>query len=180
MEKNNDSKNLKIAIVGPESSGKSTLVEELVTFYNASNYVHEFARNYLVETNGLYERKTLDYILNEQLKLEKLYPKEPVLFCDTSSIDLKVWSYYKYGLVSDLIQSKFEKADYDFILLLKPDLKFETDPLRENAPQKNRNELFEIFKRETLSSKIPFSIIEGQKNIRLKNAINALQNQFSF
>ena len=39
---------IKIVLFGPESTGKSTLAQELAKHYN-TNFVKEFARNYLQE-----------------------------------------------------------------------------------------------------------------------------------
>lgn len=172
------SKSIKIAIVGPESSGKSTLAKKLATYFKA-DLVTEFARDYLTSTKGLYDKNTLDYILDQQIKLENK-AKHELIICDTSCFDIKVWSDFKYGESSDFINERVAQSDYDYTLLLKPDLPYQIDILRENVALENREKLFELFKREIKNSKKPFAIIDGVKEKRTKKAISVIQNHFSF
>ena len=49
-------KRIRIAITGPESSGKTTLANELTNHYDAT-LVSEYSREYLEHTQGAYEEK---------------------------------------------------------------------------------------------------------------------------
>ena len=174
-------KKYKIAIVGPESSGKSTLVKGLAQLFNESYYVEEFARDYL-ERRTSYDIKELDYISKCQLELEskKLVKVDRFLFCDTNPLSIKVWSLYKYGSYSNSIKEMIEQSFYDLHLLLKPDLPYESDPLRENPNSKDRQELFELFQQEIENLKLRYEIIDGTGNYRLKKAGSVLKEHFSF
>lgn len=56
-----------ITIVGPESSGKTTLARELASFYNAP-WVPEYARDYLIGLGRPYQENDLIRIAEGQLE----------------------------------------------------------------------------------------------------------------
>ena len=166
------SNQLKIAIIGPESSGKSTLCEQLSRHFSAS-WVPEFARSYL-ETIPNYSRHDLDYFLGQQIANEKK-DHASILFCDTDPISFKIWSIYKYGTVSKYINYVISSHNnYAHRILLTPDLPYEKDPLRENSSLKQRIELFELFKQELEFHNLSYSIVDGLNENRIKNAIKTL------
>lgn len=164
-------KQLKFAIIGPESSGKTTLCKQLSKHYNCE-WIPEFARVYL-EKHPTYSQNDLNFFLDQQILAEKQIVSSPI-FCDTDPISFKVWSIYKYGSVSEHIISGIKKETYTHRLLLAPDLPYEFDPLRENSPLKNRIELFELFKQELDFHNLSYSIIEGLEKNRLNNVIKSL------
>lgn len=165
---------LKIAIVGPESSGKSTLCKQLSRELNC-DWVPEFARKHLTE-NSNYCQGDLDFMLKKQLLSEKNY-KSSILICDTEAISFKVWSFYKYGSTSEYIIEQSLVVDYDFYLLLSPDITYKEDPLRENNDIAERLEIFELFENELKKAKQQYAIVKGQGEKRLENLIHVLQEQ---
>ena len=52
---------IKVAIVGPESSGKTFLAEKLAAHYNCL-WVPEYAREYLERLNAPYIQDDVEYI----------------------------------------------------------------------------------------------------------------------
>jgi len=74
----------KIAITGPESTGKSLLAEQLARYYNTV-YVPEYAREYIDNLNKPYNFDDILKIAKAQLKNEKLLETKAnkILFCDT-------------------------------------------------------------------------------------------------
>ena len=59
---------IKIAVTGPESSGKTTLCKSLSEHFKTP-YITEFSRTYLEKKNGSYNQADLDKIAEGQLKL---------------------------------------------------------------------------------------------------------------
>tara|TARA_R110000868_G_scaffold107025_1_gene292986 strand:- start:483 stop:1013 length:531 start_codon:yes stop_codon:yes gene_type:complete len=165
---------LKIAILGPESSGKTTLCKQLCETLNC-DWVPEFARKHLSE-NPSYVQRDLDYMLEQQLLSENHY-KRSLLICDGDPISFKVWSRYKYGSTSEYIEQKILDSPYDYYLLLQPDLPYENDPLRENRSLEDRKELFVLFENELNKHNSSYSIIEGLNKNRLILALKALKQQ---
>lgn len=163
----------KIAITGPESSGKTTLVEAMANHY-ACPWVPEFARKYLTEKKGFYTQSDLLNILKGQLHhestLAKSYP--PLLFCDTDPLVIWVWSKVKFSSVDNEIDAAFSSQHYDLHLLVYPDIAWEEDPLREN--RYDRMDLFRIYREQLELHKKPYVIIKGNEKERSKKAIRAI------
>lgn len=170
----------KIAIVGPESSGKSFLTEALAKKYNAP-FVQEYAREYLLSKNGQYTEEDLLEIALGQLSLENkgISKAKEFLFCDTTLLVIIIWAEYKYGRVDSKIIEAYKPDDYALHLLLKPDIQYSEDPLRENPSLKEREEIFNLYHQKLIDSKSRFEIISGEGNERLNNAIKALNYYFN-
>jgi len=168
----------KVAITGPESTGKSYLAKALATHFDC-NWVPEFAREYLTKRNGVYTQDDLIEILDGQMNSEK---KEEVinnkfLFCDSDPLVILIWSKVKFNDVDEKIETAWKNHNYDFHLLLYPDLEWEYDPLRENKD--DRLALFSLYRSKLQSSKRPFVIIKGSEKERVNSAIKAIGNHFN-
>ncbi len=164
---------LKIAITGPESSGKTTLAKALSKHFDCP-WVPEYARKYLSKKEGVYSQEDLNSILKGQLELEeKLTIKNaPFIFCDSDPLVLWIWSNVKFSNVSSEINEAWLNHHYDLYLLLYPDLKWEFDPLREN--KNDRMELFSLYQEKLKSSRRSYVIIKGED--KLNKAIQTIQN----
>lgn len=160
----------KIAITGPESTGKSWLSEQLANYYKTS-WVPEYAREYL-EMNGLkYTIGDLEKIAKGQLeRIESATTlTNEVLFCDTEMAVLKIWSNVVFGNCPLFIEAEFAKQNFDLYLLCYPDIPWEFNPMRENP--NNRNYLFSLYEKELISQHFHYKIIKGKGNERLQNAL---------
>lgn len=170
----------KIAIIGPESSGKSMLCETLAEKFQEP-FVIEYAREYLIARKGKYTKDDLLYIAKGQLQNEEKQAEqaEKFLFCDTTLLVIQIWSEYKYGSCVKEISNLYFPNDYSLHLLLKPDLEYHEDPLRENPSLKEREQIFDIYHQKLKKSAAKFAIISGYGNDRINNAIKVLKSQFS-
>ena len=159
----------KIAIIGPESTGKSTITAQLAGYYNEPA-VEEFGRKYLEKTNGTYQKEDLLAITKGMIESEKSLAKKAnnFLFCDTDLIMMKVWYEVKYGQCHPLVLDQLRKRPYDFYLLCAPDLPWEEDPLRENPTM--REELFEKYLTNLKHYDFRYRIVKGMKN-RFQGAV---------
>ena len=156
---------MRIAITGPESSGKTTLAKELA-LRNDGVWIPEFAREYLEKLPYSYSVDDLDKIALGQIKLwENACNK--ITFFDTEMLVTKIWSEFKYQKCSPFILSALEQQSFDHYFLCRPDIEWEEDPLREH-PEK-REELFELYLNELRSRKLPFTIVEGDLEDRIEN-----------
>jgi nicotinamide riboside kinase len=83
----------KVVIIGPECTGKSVLSQFLAEQFH-TDWVPEYAREYLDELERPYEQDDLLHIASGQLKLEdKLSVNaKKLLVCDTNLYVIKVWS----------------------------------------------------------------------------------------
>lgn len=167
----------KIAITGPESTGKSTLAKKLAEHYNTL-WVPEYARTYIGQLDRPYEQYDLNEITKGQIFHEnELFPKASnYLFCDTELTVLKIWSEYKYGNIDPYISTEYVKNSYDLYLLLDVDLLWEYDPQREN-PDKGKFFL-NWFEKELKLKDARYHIISGNIKERLANACQVIDNLF--
>jgi NadR type nicotinamide-nucleotide adenylyltransferase len=160
---------VRIAITGPESTGKSTLAKQLAEHYHTT-WVPEFARSYLDQLGHSYRESDLVKIAKGQMEAESeaAAKANQLLFCDTEMIVLKIWSEYKYGRTHPFIISSVEKVNYDLYLLMDIDLPWAFDPQREH-PDK-RKYFFEWYERELRIKNAPKHIIRGDFETRFKHA----------
>ena len=167
---------LKIAITGPESTGKTALAEQLANHYKTV-WVPEYAREYLEKTNGFYSEKDLLLILEGQIDVENRQNTKAIkfLFCDTDPLVIWIWSKVKYGRIDQKIEDALHDYKYDFYLLTKPDIPWEKDDLRESEGK--LVELFEMYLKKLTELGHPFAVISGSGKDRLNYAIDAL-NRF--
>lgn len=165
----------KIAIVGPESSGKTALAIQLSEHFNAP-LVEEYAREYLLARKGIYHQKDLIEIAKGQLKLEAeaLQKASNLVICDTNLLVIKIWSLFKYNKCAEEINTDWNKSNYDLQLLLRPDLVYQEDPLRENPSIEDREMLFQIYENELKNKNATYSIIEGKGKERINNALKEI------
>ncbi|TVR77277.1 MAG: ATPase [Chitinophagaceae bacterium] len=157
----------KVAIVGPECSGKSSLVKKLAKEYG-TEWVPEYARFYLTVNGANYKQKDLYEIANKQLNWENEIGrkvKDNFLFCDTNLLVIIIWAKYVFNNVPREIESLYNPAAYDLHVLCKPDMEWEPDPLREHP--KERDEIFEKYHQYLEQHKIPFMIAEGDLENRI-------------
>lgn len=167
---------IKVAITGPEASGKSTLTKALANHFRTS-YAPEFAREYLERKSGKYDREDLDFIIKGQIKNEEdaLNNADQICFFDTDMLVVYIWSSFRFGQVSVEINQALKRRSYDIWLLCKPDLPWEEDVLRESPDQNERNQLFAIY-RDYLQQNHPdkFAVIEGIGSQRFQKALDFL------
>lgn len=169
---------IRIAITGPESSGKTTLSEQLATHFEAS-LVREYARDYLTSLDRPYTQEDVIHIAQQQLLLEKKAAESnpKLIICDTDVLVLKIWFMHKYKGVPEWLEKAIVPNRYALYLLLKPDIPYESDPLREN-PEKGWY-FFNQFQEELDQYDFPYVIISGDQDTRFnasKKAINNIAN----
>lgn len=162
----------KIILIGPESTGKSTLSKELAAHFNC-DFIAEFARGYIDKKKTPYQQHELLNMAQGQLALEEnARSNKPYLFIDTDLIVIKIWSNHKYGSCDPWVLEQIEKQKKDdrFYLLCKPDIPWENDPQRENP--NDREELFEIYKTELERLGHKYFVVKG--NNRMKKSLKSL------
>jgi len=165
---------LKIAITGPESTGKSQLAEELAGYYNTV-FVREYARGYIDRLDRPYNREDILEIARGQIREEKVMDQQAtrMLFCDTELIVTKIWSEVKYGICDPWILKKIEENNYDLFLLCNIDLPWEEDPQREHPHM--REKLFSLYLDELTERGLPFKVVSGTGRERLISAIGYVE-----
>ncbi len=160
---------IRIAITGPESTGKSWLAEHLAAKYTTA-WVPEYARQFLDQTAGKYNYEDILTIARGQLNTElMLEPRaEGLLFCDTEFIVTRIWCEVKYGQVHPWIMEQTQNHLYDLYLLCNIDLPWQYDPLREHPEM--RQQLFDQYQMVLRELNVNYKIISGNGEERLNAA----------
>ena len=167
----------RILILGPESTGKSTLSEKLAKHF-AEPWVPEVAREYLEKLDRPYAFDDLLQIGKQQMQLEDELALQAnnYLFCDTDLRVIQVWSQHRFGEVDPWVLEEIARRTYDLILLCATDLPWQADPLREHPDLEMRQQFFEIYKQLSQASGFPWILISGDTAERLSTAIQAVES----
>jgi NadR type nicotinamide-nucleotide adenylyltransferase len=183
----------KIVVVGPESTGKSTLCEKLAAHYNTT-WVKEYAREYLLEHGTDYTFDDLLDVAKGQLRLEEegikaanskwdLAGREAThsplasthypLFIDTDQYVLKTWCEFVFGQCHNWILNQVVERKYDLYFLGNIDAPWVKDELREYPDFKTRERLYHHYKDLLVNQHVPWVDISGSYEERLQKAIAA-------
>lgn len=188
----------KVVVLGPESTGKSTLCQRLADHYNTL-WVPEYAREYLEKNGTAYSYDDLLTIAKSQIELEdtissqlpmaigtaispldtshsQLTPR--LLFIDTDLYVIKVWAEFVFNKCHTWMLDKIAKREYDLYLLCDVDLPWVEDVLREYPDKKIREKLFSLYKDIMINQTTPWFIISGNYEERLMKAIHFIDATF--
>ena len=161
-------------ILGPESTGKSTLSAALSAALG-TGWVPEYARVYLENLGREYGEEDLYEIAWGQLMAESGTAPGRYLICDTDLYVLKVWSEAKYGRCHRKILEWLAAARTDLYLLTDIDMPWAEDPLREHPHPAERAYFYHQYKDIVQNSGTPFAIISGDEETRLAQALMAIK-----
>ena len=174
----------KIVIIGPESTGKSTLCELLAQHYN-TQWCPEFAREFLLTHGTDYTYDDLLYIAKGQLAMEDEYIQStinspltihlsPLVFIDTEMYVMKVWCEFVFDNCHRFILDQVVERKYDLYLLCNVDLPWVKDELREYPDLERRRELYHIYKDMMENQPVHWVNISGNYAQRLQKAVSAV------
>ena len=171
----------RIVILGPESTGKSTLCEQLAAYFKSS-WVPEYARSYLQHTGNKYEYEDLWEIAKGQMQLvEEASSKwqagrsSPLpIFIDTDLYVIKIWSEISFNKCDNRILTHLAKTNCDLYLLCNTDLPWADDPQREYPDLQMRQKIYAYYKDCMVNQKTSWVDISGNYEERLQKAIDAV------
>ena len=153
----------KVGIIGPESTGKSSLGQYLAKRYGAT-YVPEYAREYVASLHRHYTYEDVCHIARTQIEQIKdvgsgKWEASDIIFFDTELIVTRVWFDYVYGAAPDWLLSAMQQYKMDTYLLTYPDIPWIPDPTRENGSDEMRLQLFHRYELEIQALDVHYYII---------------------
>ncbi len=174
-----------MVIIGPESTGKSTLCTELANHYQTI-WCPEYAREYLLKHGTDYSFDDLLTIAKGQLDNEEAYTKQvmgnsqavvndqKLLFIDTDMYVMKVWCEFVFQRCHLWILDQIVQRKYDLYFLCNIDLPWQKDELREYPDLESRARLYHIYHDLMINQHTPWVKIEGNYEQRLQIAVKAV------
>ena len=166
---------------GPESSGKSTLANQLSAHLGWPVFP-ELARQHLEHqistTKDLeyrYKPSDLLYLLQQQLLIEQSIIQSDNVLLDTDLLTLIVWWQEKYGPLPAPFQYAWRTQQPRVHLLCQPDLPWQADPLRENP--RDREHLFERYLEQLTQRGCLYGLCRGKGKNRLQSALLHIADQ---
>lgn len=193
---------IKVVVIGPESTGKSTLCAKLAAHYNTI-WVKEYAREFLLKNGNAYTQEDLLTIAkgqleNEEKAIQKLSnnhyqainniqqttnqgqinnpkpqtPNNKLLLIDTDMLVMKVWSEFVFNACDYFILNQIVERKYDCYLLCEPDIDWVKDELREYPDVETRLTLFHHYKDLLVHQHCNWTSINGDYESRLQKAIS--------
>jgi nicotinamide riboside kinase len=168
-------KQIRIAVTGPESTGKTTLAMQLAKVYGAK-YIPEYARSYVERLPQHYTFEDVETIAGVQVEqyLATKIGSDSLIFFDTWLIITKVWFKWVFGKTPQWLEDRILDCPIDFYLLCKPDLAWKPDSVRENGGE-NRQKLYDEYRDELIAHGFPFAEIGGKGKDRLYSALDAIR-----
>ena len=176
---NSKSEIKKIAIVGPESTGKSTMSAWLAKHYDTI-WVPEYARGYCEKLTAPPSWQDEINMFNGQVALEREMissARNGVLICDTTFITVKIWSDHIFGSAPKEVTDALAQHHYDLYLLLDIDMPWQDDPLRDFPTL--REHFMEVWHQELKAINANYVVISGTGQQRYDSAVAAINQYLS-
>jgi nicotinamide riboside kinase len=179
MEKDMEGNNINrlFFITGAESTGKSTLTDELARRFGGTG-VPEFARTYLETIARPYTYNDVEIIARRQIGLIYENRQKPLVFFDTCLIILKVWFCEVFNRVPEWLENEIPMIGQGIYLLCEPDLPWQFDPLRENPHR--REYLSRQYEKEIRAAGFDFFRISGSGQERVQCATEIVNRFINF
>jgi len=178
----------KVVVVGPESTGKSTLCDKLAEYYKTI-WVREYAREYLLANGTNYSFENLLDVAKGQLAGEEKGIEEikriqnnttatgnnhSLLFIDTDMYVMKVWCEFVFDKIHPWILNQVVERKYDLYLLCNVDAPWVKDELREYPDLVIREKLYHHYKDIMINQNVPWVDVSGNYEERFQKAVNAI------
>lgn len=162
----------RVCLIGPHSTGKSTLASELAAHYR-TEWVSEYARGYALAVRRELTVDDVPRIAEGQMANEESARGSSLLFLDTDLLSTVIYARHYYGACPDWIEAKARERRADLYLLMNVDTPFVVDPARDSADV--RQELFGKFRCALEEFEAKYVVISGAWKERMRAAIAAIE-----
>lgn len=151
----------RIALLGAESTGKTTLAAALASHYNTL-WVPEYGRIFVEQHGRLPKVEEMLGLAQAQIVLEEQYAQNAsnVLFCDTTPLTTALYSQYYFGQCASELTELAAHHSYDLVLLMDDDIPWVADGIQRDGVH-IRAILQPIFKQMLHQFGIIYHLISG-------------------
>lgn len=169
----------RIAIVGTESCGKTTMVKKLAAYYNTT-FVEEYGRTYSDNMGGsdgiLFNEDFMMIAYGHKMaEFNATSIANKLLFIDSEAIVTQYYSnLYGEGYLSSL-EGIIHSQHYDLILYLEPDIPWVQDGTRHHGEQSIREANNQSLKNLFSQYEVPYISIDGSFEDRFSKCIESIE-----
>ena len=166
----------KVCIVGPESTGKSTLAADLAREFNTI-YAWEYARSHLDTQGGKCFAKDIPLIARGQMATEDALEQQAnrVLICDTDVLTTAIWSDMLFGETPTWVREAADARSYDLYLVADSDVPWVDDGQRFFGDDKTRRAMVDRFVAELELRGRKYVMLRGDWKQRFATACSAVR-----
>jgi NadR type nicotinamide-nucleotide adenylyltransferase len=158
----------RVAILGAESTGKSTLAAELAAHYGTL-WVPEYLREFVETHQRTPQEHEQFFIANTQLAYESqaLKRARTFLFCDTTPLMTALYSRFYFGRIDAPLEELAATHAYDFTIVTPPDSPWVPDGLQRESPEV-RQAIHEQVLGMLGQLAIPYLLVDGSVEERVR------------
>ena len=165
----------RIVLTGAECTGKSTLAQALSDYYGEP-WTTEFVRSYVDQLNRKLIQADLTEIFSGQIAAENAGGAKSKRFVihDTNLLSSIIYANHYFKTTYDWANETLLERKYTLYLLCSPEgIPWEEDPGQRDGPSA-REELHSAFKESLEKLNLPYVELNGDKVLRLSQAVKAI------
>lgn len=165
---------LRVAILGAESTGKSTLAPALAARFGTV-WVPEYLREFVEQHKRTPREDEQFFIATTQVAREEQAAPAACRFliCDTTPLMTAIYSRFYWGSAGEALDLLASRRAYDFTLVTAPDTPWVADGLQRESAEV-RQTIHRMLLETLAQSATPFSLITGELPQRLMQAATCL------
>lgn len=177
----------KVLIVGSESTGKSTLTQNLALAYN-TNFVAEYGRVSSDHAGGedfMLAQDLYEILLRQRIQImDAAKQSNRILFVDTDALTTLFYSRFLLGDSPDTEQCRrmataiHEMTQWDLVLFLEPDTEFVQDGTRNEKIRDERRRFSDMLLDTFMEHQVELVKVKGSYLERFETAKHLIAERF--